>query len=108
MPVKPEDGASPGTQELQPYRNQLDQINAEIVNLLAERMSICRNIARIKSANGLPMMQPQRVSSTLNQVTALSQERLLRPEYLKRLFEVIIKETCDEETRIMKNEHSDN
>lgn len=86
---------------LQPYREQLDQINELLVDLLAERMEICRVIARVKSARGIPMMQPSRVTSTLDQVRALSGSRQLRPEYLDGLFQLIIEETCDEELRVM-------
>jgi len=90
-----------GAAALQPYREQLDQINELLVDLLAERMEICRVIARVKSARGIPMMQPSRVSSTLDQVQALSSSRQLRPEYLHGLFRLIIEETCDEELRVM-------
>ena len=93
--------AGNAARELQPYREQLDQINELLVDLLAERMEICRVIARVKSARGIPMMQPSRVTSTLDQVRALSASRQLRPEYLGGLFQLIIEETCDEELRVM-------
>ena len=91
----------PVNAELQPYREQLDQINELLVDLLAERMAICRVIAKVKSARGIPMMQRSRVTSTLDQVRALSGSRQLRPEYLDGLFQLIIEETCDEELRVM-------
>ncbi|MDG9885475.1 chorismate mutase [Pseudomonas sp. GD04058] len=87
--------------ELQPYRKQLDRINELLVDLLAERMQVCRLIARVKSARGIAIMQPLRVNSTLDQVRALSGPRKLRPEYLDGLFRLIIEETCDEERRVM-------
>ena len=93
--------ASQAAAELQPYREQLDQINELLVDLLAERMAICRVIARVKSARGIPMMQPARVSSALDQVRGLSASRQLRGEYLDDLFQLIIAETCAEELRLM-------
>ena len=86
---------------LQPYREELDRINQRLVDLLAERMRVCRHIARIKSVHGIAMMQPQRIASTLDQVRVLSGSRQLRPEYLCGLFQLIIEETCAEELRIM-------
>lgn len=83
------------------YRAQLDLINGQLVDLLAERMQVCRRIARLKSAHGISMMQPQRISSTLEQVRSLSGARQLCPDYVGRLFRLIIDETCDEELRIM-------
>lgn len=88
-------------QTLAPYRQQLDLINQQMVDLLAQRMEICRTIAEVKFNHHIPMMQPQRVTSTLDAVRALGPARKLRPEYLDKLFTVIIKETCDEEQRLM-------
>ncbi|AUO49393.1 chorismate mutase [Pseudomonas ogarae] len=90
-----------GGQDLQPYRQQLDQINNALVDLLAQRMEICRVIARIKSAKKIPMMQPHRVTSTLDTVRSLAPSCKLRPDYLGDLFALIIKETCNEEQRLM-------
>lgn len=101
MPVNTTHAAIGSSEALQPYREQLDRINELLVDLLAERMQVCRVIARIKSADGIPMMQPQRVTSTLDQVRALSGPRQLRAEYLSDLFQRIIEETCDEELRVM-------
>jgi len=101
MPVNAKHAVPGGSEVLQPYRDQLDRINELLVDLLAERMQVCRVIARLKSADGIPMMQPQRVTSTLDQVRALSGPRQLRAEYLGELFQLIIEETCDEELRVM-------
>jgi chorismate mutase-like protein len=87
--------------ELQTYRQQLDEINHALMNLLGKRMEICRVIARVKSANGIPMMQPHRVISTLEMARSLAPSYQLRPEYLGDLFDLIIKETCEEEQRLM-------
>ncbi|WP_269963153.1 chorismate mutase [Pseudomonas citronellolis] len=88
-------------QTLAPYRRQLDIINQQVVDLLAQRMDICRTIAEVKFNHHIPMMQPQRVTSTLDMVRALATARQLRPGYLVKLFTVIINETCDEEQRLM-------
>ncbi|MEE1921052.1 chorismate mutase [Pseudomonas sp. 148P] len=101
MPANARQGAAGSCDALQPYREQLDRINELLVDLLAERMQVCRVIARVKSADGMPMMQPQRVTSTLDQVRALSGPRQLRAEYLDELFQLIIEETCNEELRVM-------
>ncbi|MFJ4372144.1 chorismate mutase [Pseudomonas japonica] len=97
----PFDPASAGLQDLRPCREQLDRINLLLVDLLAERMTICRVIARIKARRGMPVIQPQRVVSTLERVRELSRTRQLRAEYLEDLFQLIIEETCDEELRVI-------
>lgn len=86
---------------LSPYREQIDQLNHILVDLLAKRMEICRGVARVKCANNIAMMQPQRVTSTLDQMKLLAPSRQLRPEYLAEIFNIIIEETCEEERRLM-------
>ncbi|WP_256669204.1 chorismate mutase [Pseudomonas sp. C2B4] len=100
MSPNAEGNTAPGG-ELQPYRQQLDEINQALMNLLAQRMEVCRVIARVKSANGIPMMQPHRVTSTLEMAKSMAPKHKLRPEYVGDLFALIIKETCDEEQRLM-------
>ena len=95
-----------GSQLLAPHREELDRINLRLVDLLAERMQVCRRIARVKATNGLPMMQPQRIGSTLEQVRSLSHSRQLRPEYLDGLFRLVIEETCAEELLVMASQAS--
>lgn len=92
---------SSANQVLGPYREQLDQLNHTLVDLLAKRMEICRGVARVKCANNISMMQPQRVTSTLDAMKLLAPSRQLRPEYLAQIFNIIIKETCEEEQVVM-------
>ncbi|WP_045973700.1 chorismate mutase, partial [Xenorhabdus doucetiae] len=56
---------------LQPYRDSLDIINAKILTLLSERMSICMKIAEIKAKKNIPMMQPQRINSLMKLLNGL-------------------------------------
>jgi len=101
MSGTPLDRASLDSADLQPCREQLDRINLLLVDLLAERMTLCRGIAHIKAHQGLAVMQPQRVAATLAQVRGLAAPRQLRPAYLEALFQLIIEETCDEELRVL-------
>jgi chorismate mutase len=40
---------------LEPFRQRLDGIDEEIARLLGERFEICREVARYKEAEGIPM-----------------------------------------------------
>jgi 4-amino-4-deoxychorismate mutase len=46
---------------LEPFRQRLDELDEQIVELLGERFSTCREIAIYKRDNEIPMMQPERV-----------------------------------------------
>ena len=49
--------------DLESYRDRLDEIDDQIAHLLGERFDICRAVAHYKSAHDIPMMQPDRVAA---------------------------------------------
>ena len=86
---------------LEPHRRRLDGIDDEIARLLGERFEICREIARYKRANGIPMMQPHRVTAVRDRYLARGEEVKLPPEFTASLFELLIAATCKEEDELM-------
>lgn len=87
---------------LQPYRDQLDSINLQIVDLLSERMKVCMGIAELKAAHGIAMMQPRRISYVIDMIKGRSEAVGLRAEYIESIFGIIINETCIREDELIK------
>ncbi|CAI2796053.1 Chorismate mutase (EC [Pseudomonas [fluorescens] SBW25] len=87
---------------LQPQRDQLDRINNHLVDLLGERMSVCMDIAELKAAHDIPMMQPQRIVQVLDQLKDKSSTVGLRPDYVQSVFKLIIEETCIQEEQLIQ------
>lgn len=86
---------------LEPHRRRLDRIDDEIAGLLGERFEICREIARYKRANGIPMMQPHRVDAVRERYLARGAEAKLPERFSAELFELLIAATCREEDELM-------
>ncbi len=86
---------------LEPYRRRLDGIDDEIARLLGERFEVCREIARFKLAEGIPMMQPGRVDEVRARYLARGAEAGLPAEFSADLFELLIAATCKEEDELM-------
>jgi len=86
---------------LEPHRRRLDQLDDEIAGLLGERFKICRQIARYKRANGIPMMQPHRVDAVRERYLARGEEAKLPEQFSADLFELLIAATCKEEDELM-------
>ncbi|MFM8016031.1 MAG: chorismate mutase, partial [Actinomycetota bacterium] len=42
-------------------RQQIDDIDAAIIELLAQRMEVCREVATLKAQTNTAVIQPQRV-----------------------------------------------
>jgi chorismate mutase len=86
---------------LDPYRRRLDELDDGIARLLGERFEVCREIARYKQAEGIPMMQPARVAEVRARYLARGEEANLPPEFAADLFELLIAATCKEEDELM-------
>jgi 4-amino-4-deoxychorismate mutase len=86
---------------LEPYRRRLDHLDDEIARLLGERFEVCREIARHKLAEGIPMMQPQRVDEVRARYLERGVEADLPAEFTADLFELLIAATCKEEDELM-------
>jgi 4-amino-4-deoxychorismate mutase len=87
---------------LEPYRRRLDSLDNEIARLLGERFEVCREIARYKLANDIPMMQPHRVAAVRERYLARGEEVGLPPDFSAGLFELLIAATCKEEDELME------
>jgi chorismate mutase len=86
---------------LEPFRRRLDVLDDEIARLLGERFEICREVARYKSANEIPMMQPDRVEEVRARYLARGAEAELPAEFSGDLFDLLIAATCKEEDELM-------
>jgi chorismate mutase len=86
---------------LEPFRRRLDRLDEEIPRLLGERFEICREIALYKRANGISMMQPNRVSEVRERYLARGAEVGLPPDFTASLFELLLGTTCRMEDEII-------
>jgi chorismate mutase-like protein len=86
---------------LEPFRERLDVLDAEIARLLGERFDICREVARYKHAHGVPMMQPERVAHVRSRYLERGREANLPSDFTSALFELLIGATCLLEDELM-------
>lgn len=82
-------------------RHQLDGIDREILDLLARRMNICMDIARLKADNDIPMMQMDRVNLVVDRARAKAAANRLPEDYFEDLYRRIIVETCAQEDALI-------
>jgi chorismate mutase-like protein len=86
---------------LEEYRTRLDEIDDAIARLFGERFDICRDVAKYKSANQIPMMQPDRVVAVRDRYLARGADSGLPPTFSSDLFAVLIAATCRMEDEII-------
>jgi 4-amino-4-deoxychorismate mutase len=86
---------------LRPLRDDLDRIDERLLAALRERMTCCIHIAEVKRDNGIPMMQPHRVDAVHKRARSYAEAHGLDQEYLIRLYQLIIAETCRVEDEVI-------
>ena len=72
-------------------RSQIDNIDREIIHLLGKRKRLIIKIAEFKKIHNLPIRDPKREEEVMNQLEIMAEKEGLNPEYIKPIFEVILK-----------------
>ena len=87
---------------LEELRAKLGGIDESLLDQLRRRIECCMQIARVKKAHGVPMMQPHRIGVAQNRAAQYGEEHGISQEFLRRLYDVIIEETCRIEELVMQ------
>jgi chorismate mutase len=87
---------------LAPFRARLDEIDAQVVDLLGERFQICREVAVHKAENEIEMMQPGRVEIVRARYLQHGAEVDLPAEFTASFFDLLIDATCRAEDELME------
>lgn len=86
---------------LEPFRERLDALDAQIVDLFGQRFEICREVALYKQAHEIAMMQPNRVEQVRTNYLRRAERGGLPLEFAADVFELTIAATCKLEDDLM-------
>jgi len=78
---------------IEDWRNRIDELNCEIIDLLNKRADYATEIGKIKKEKGLPIFDATREQAVLEKVALLTKGPL-SPESIKNIFRTIMQETC--------------
>ena len=87
-------------QQLDAYRASIDNIDAALVHLLAERFKITQAVGRYKAAAGLPPADPAREDQQIARLRALAVESGLDPAFTEKFLRFIVDEVILHHKRI--------
>lgn len=82
-------------------RGQLDSVDAQLLDLVRDRIDICVEIAYVKKRGDIPMMQPGRVRMVHDRAQAYADQHGISRDFVRSLYELIIDETCRVEDLII-------
>lgn len=78
---------------LEELRNQIDEIDHDIVNKLSERMRISKKIGEYKKEHGMPIHQENRFAEVLRRVTEEADKQKISADFICAIYEIIHKES---------------
>lgn len=81
-----------GASELHRYRGSIDNLDAALIHLLAERFKLTKAVGEYKAAHALPPADPEREKQQIQRLRALAVEADLDPDFAEKLLNFIIQE----------------
>jgi chorismate mutase len=86
--------------ELEGIRLSIDNIDAALVHLLAERFRFTQQVGRLKAGHGMPPSDPEREKVQLARLRALAVESRLDPEFAEKWFNFVVAEVIHHHEQI--------
>lgn len=74
-------------------RQKLDREDQKILQILKIRMDLSRQVGNLKKGLNLPVENIDREKEILQKVQKIAKKMKLRPQIIKRLFEIILNES---------------
>lgn len=85
---------------LEPYRRRIDDIDDKIVDLLAARTDIIREVGELKFRNNIPAVLQDRVDEVIDRAAARAEENGLDPVLVRQLYTILVDYSCNLEEEI--------
>ncbi|WP_095149065.1 chorismate mutase [Pseudomonas sp. Irchel s3a18] len=80
--------------QLGTHRDRIDRIDDQLIDLLAQRLDIIREVAKTKKDNNTAVMQPQRVKEVVGRCTERGRARDVPTSLIEQLYHAIIEQSC--------------
>ena len=80
------------TAELHRMRDSIDNMDAALVHLLAERFKVTQQVGLLKAAHGLPPADPEREAQQIARLRSLAEQAKLDPEFAEKFLSFVVAE----------------
>jgi chorismate mutase len=78
--------------ELRVLRASIDNLDAALVHLLAERFKCTQKVGRLNAAHDLPPADPKREAEQIKRLRRLAEEADLEPQFAEKFLNFIVEE----------------
>lgn len=88
--------------EIQSIRNQIDELDNHLIQIINQRMELAESIGRLKMSNNIPILQSKRWKEILQSAIDKGLSFGLTEEFTQSIFKAIHLESIQHQSRIMK------
>ncbi|HMN87540.1 MAG TPA: chorismate mutase [Bauldia sp.] len=78
--------------ELAAMRKSIDNFDAALIHILAERFRLTKKVGVYKAEHGLPPADPGREKIQIERLRTLAEQAELDPDFAEKVFNFIVKE----------------
>ena len=89
------------TEGITQLRSQIDELDNELMNLLAKRMRVCREIGMYKKEHNMTVLQPTRYNEILDKRGAQGTLCGMDSDFIKHIFESVHEESVRQQMEII-------
>ena len=94
------DDAVPDNAVLAGYRGRIDELDAELLRLLAERFDVTKAVGAFKARTGLPPADPAREQQQVARLRRIAEDVGMDPAFSEKVFRLIVDEVIRHHERI--------
>lgn len=87
-------------QRLNRLRSSIDNIDAALVHMLAERFRCTQEVGQLKATNDMPASDPAREARQIARLRSLAEESHLDPEFAEKWFNFVVAEVIQHHNHI--------
>ena len=88
------------------YREQMDAIDRELLQLLSKRMQIAREIGELKREKGMMVFQPLRYNEIMERYVKFCSDGKLEEDAVREIFEIIHSESIRQQLSVMNGDEA--
>ena len=91
------------TESLSELRKQIDELDDQLLELLAKRMRVSREIGQYKKEHDMPVLQTARYDEILNKRINQAEDMEMDGEFMKVVLQAIHEESVRQQIKILND-----
>jgi len=89
--------------QIENYRGELDDLDEELITLIARRMFLVREIGAVKKAKNVAVLQPERFRALREALHRRGEKNELSAEFISMFLEAVHQESINQQERVMNH-----